>query len=319
MDFFSQWNSWLGKRMFLLSVTALLLGFAVNIPDSPTLRILVMALFAYMTLITALETSLKKFVTVLSQPWVSLWVLFLAHLVTPLIAWTVGYLAFPEDVNIRLGYLICASIPVGVTSIIWTSLVGGNVAVSLVTVTLDTLFAPAFLPVFFMVAIGHAIHIDYVEMALQLLWMITIPSVTGMLLHDLTQGKVTAFAKGFGGFTAKIGFFLVIFFNATVVAPGIAWNLSVLKMALVTLFMVIVGYTIGYLGSFALKNRSAETTLAMIYNVGLRNISAGLVLALTHFPSQVVVPMALFILFQQPLASLVPYVFKRVEKCQGEG
>lgn len=50
--------------------------------------------------------------------------------------------------------------------------------------------------------------------------------------------------------------------------------------------------------------------LTMIYNVGLRNMSVGLVLALTYFPPAVAIPITLFILFQQPLAAAVPLLFR---------
>lgn len=316
MQLFAAWNAWLGKRMFLLALVALALGFVVPISDSPSLRVGVIALFAYMTFVTALETSMRQFARVLSRPWIPLWALALVHIVTPLIAWGVGYLFFPDDANIRTGYLISASIPVGVTSIIWTSLTQGDVAVSLVTVTLDTMIVPVLLPFFFMLTVGKSLAIDYGQMAWQLLWMITIPSLAGMLLHDVTDGKAAAFSKGFGGVTSKIAFSSVILINAALVVPAMSWNVSVLKMALVTLFLVVLAYAIGYWGSFAVPNRTREITLAMIYNVGLRNISSGLVLALTHFPPQVAVPMTLFILYQQPLASLVPYVFKHLEKAQ---
>lgn len=310
-DYFRAWNQWLGKRMFLVTALALLLGFFIPVANTPFLQVLVIALFAYMTFVTALETSLRQFASVLSRPWVPLWILALAHLVTPAVAWLVGFAVFPEDMNVRIGYLISASIPVGVTSVIWTSLVKGNVPVSLVTVTLDTMIVPALLPFFFMLTIGKSLTINYGEMAWQLLWMITLPSIAGMLIHDATGGKVTEFAKGVGGFTSKIALFVVIVINAALVLPGIAWDASVLKMLLVTLFMVVVSYFIGYAGSFALKDRNRAITLSMIYNVGLRNISAGLVLALTQFPPAVAVPVTLFILYQQPLASIVPMIYRR--------
>lgn len=314
-SYFTAWNTWLGKRMFLLVLSALATGYFISVGNSPWLRTLVIALFAYMTFVTSLETSLRKFIEVLSHPWISFWILALVHIVTPLVAWAAGYLFFPADHYTRLGYLISASIPVGVTSIIWTSLTKGDIPVSLVTVTLDTLIAPALLPLLFALAVGQAFSIDYIQMALQLLWMITVPSIVGMVLHDSIGESTITFAKGFGGFTSKIALFAVIALNAAIVAPTIAWSPAVLKMIGVTLFMVASGYIIGYIGSFALKNRSHKTTVAIIYCVGLRNISAGLVLALTHFPPQVAVPMTLFILFQQPLASAIPYLYQDNDNC----
>lgn len=120
---FAKWNDWLSKNMFILVLSGLLLGLFVNITDSPSLRKILVALFAYMTFVTALETSLKEFTKVLRKPWIPLWVLILVHFVTPLTAYITGMIFYPNDPDIRLGYLIGASIPIGVTSIMWTSLV----------------------------------------------------------------------------------------------------------------------------------------------------------------------------------------------------
>lgn len=319
---FAKLNTWLGKKMYLGVLFALLIGFNTSFSDTPAIRQTLIVLFGYMTFVTALETSLLQFGKILSRPWIPLWILALAHLGTPLLAWLLGYLLYPLDMDIRAGYFVAASVPVGVTSVIWTSLVGGNVAVSLVTVALDTLLVPAFLPAFFLVTIGHAITIGYKEMALQLLWMITIPSLVGMALHDLLKDKAVAFAKGFGGVTAKITFYLVIFLNAAIVSRTVTWNPAMLKMTLVTFTIVTSGFFLGYVGSLVVKGRPRDITLAMIYNIGLRNIASGLVLAITFFPPTVAVPIALFMLFQQPLASVVPLVFARLDRKRantGEG
>ena len=310
MEYLAQWNAWLGKRMFLIILLALGFGFMVQNAQFPGVTWLVMALYAYMTFVTALETSLKQFINVLGKPWIPIWILILVHVITPILSWGVGYVFFPEDFDIRLGYLISASLPVGVTSIIWTSLLRGNVSISLVTVTVDTIIAPIILPLLFMLVIGQAIQVDYLKMLLQLLGIITLPTIAGMLLHDYAEGKVAFFVRGLGGLTSKLALFLVIFFNAVAVAPMIAWNLSLIKMMLVTLFLVQASYLLGYFGGLSLKERSREITVAIVYNVGLRNISVGLILVLTNFSPAVSVPITLFILFQQPLASLVPYLLK---------
>jgi len=314
MGNFTRWNNWLGRRMYLFVLLALGMGFMTRLKNTPAVWMLIIALFAYMTFITALETSFRQFIDVLSRPWIPVWILFLVHVVTPLIAWILGYLFFPDDLNIRLGYLIGAVIPVGVTSIIWTSLLRGNVAVSLVTVSIDALVAPVLLPLFFLIAIGRAIQINYFQMTVQLLVMITIPSIAGMILHDYSGKRVVGFAKGLGGLSSKLVFYLMVYINAAVVAPMIIWSMAVMKMLLVTLLMVLAAYLTGYLGGFITKHRSRENTVAILYNVGLRNISAGLVLALTHFSVQVAVPITLYILFQQPLASLAPYLFRLTDR-----
>lgn len=63
-------------------------------------------------------------------------------LVMPVIAFLLGRLFFARDFYTQLGFLIGATVPVGVTSIIWTSVTGGNTALALATVTLDTILTP---------------------------------------------------------------------------------------------------------------------------------------------------------------------------------
>lgn len=308
-----QWNDWISNHMFVVTTVALLTGFSIRIPDSPLVRLLVIALFGYMTFITALTISVKSFIKILHQPWLPFWTLLLIHIGTPAIAWLAGAIFYADDPHTRLAYLIFASLPVGVTSVIWAAITQGNVALSLVTVTLDTLIVPLFIPFYFKLIVGQTIAINYSKMLVDLLCMITLPSLLGMALHDWTKGKVVSFAKGAGGLISKIGFFVIIFINATLVAPEIIWNASMVKILLITLLVVIAGYYLGYLGSFAVKGHPRDVQMAMIYNVGLRNLSFGLVLALTYFPKSVAIPITVGILYQQPIAAIIPHLLKKTE------
>lgn len=304
-NFFVKLNDWLSKNMSIGVFSGLILGFFVHVSASFWLKTTVIALFAYMTFVTALSTSLKQFFHVLCKPWIPLWVLFLVHCVTPVAVWAAGIFFFPDDAYIRLGYLIGASIPIGVTSVIWTALDNGNLAIALAAVTLDTFIVPLVLPVFFHIVVGQTFTINYIQMVEELMLMVTVPSIIGMYLHDRTSGRIAAFSNSIGGATAKLSLFAVIMLNSAVVIPQINWDVSMLKALLVTLPIVAGGYFVGYLGSFALKDRPREVVLTMIYNVGIRNNSCGLVLALAYFPPVVAVPITLSILFQQPLATLI--------------
>ncbi|MBP2662488.1 MAG: bass: bile acid transporter [Firmicutes bacterium] len=311
ITYLAKLTGWLGQHMFYIVLSGLLLGFLIPLPDSPPLRIAAVGAFAYMTFVTALGTSLKEFLLVLKKPVIPLWILVLIHVITPLIAYIIGLFLFSGDHYSQLGYLVATSTPIGVTSVIWTAIAGGSVTIALVAVTLDTLIVPVMLPFFFKIVIGQTLQIDYIQMMVQLLAMITLPSMAGMLLHDYGKKDVLPGSlKILGNFLAKIAFFIVIFINAAIVGPDISWDLSTLKIVLVTMFLVAAGYFLGYLGSFVFKTRSKEITLAMIYCVGLRNASFGVVLALTFFPHAVAVPVTMTILYQQPFAAIIPYFFR---------
>jgi predicted Na+-dependent transporter len=308
---FTNINRWLSERMFLCVLTALMLGYFISLSSSPAYHKAVMVLFAYMTFITASGTSFREFLHVLKVPRMPLYILSLVHLTFPLIAWIFGMSFFPDQPLIRFGFLIGAAIPIGVTSIMWTSIVNGNVAVSLVAVTLDTLAAPIILPLYFTFIMGTQISVNYSQMTSDLFFMITLPSLLGMLLCDLTNSRTKAFSKGLGGLTSKIALFIVIFFNASFIMPSINWNIEIIKIIAVCFMMVVSGYLLGWAGSFVLSKPSRETTLTMMYNTGMRNTASGLIIALTYFPPSVSIPITLTMIFQQPIAAIIPHIYAK--------
>lgn len=306
-------NEWLGKRMFLVVLGALATGYILKVPDSSMVRFLLVALFAYMTFVTSLGTSLKSFIQVLAKPWIPLWALLLIHVVAPLTAWLLGSLFYADAPQIQLGLLVGAAIPVGVTSIIWTAIAKGNIQVALVAVTIDTLIVPILLPAYYQIVVGQAVAINYHSLVIQLLLMVTIPSIAGMLLHDWTGGKTVKFSKGIGGVSSKLALFIIMIFNASLVSPDFVWSLDTIKLMGVVLTMVISGYVLGYVGSLCIRKCPRDMKVAMIYSVGMRNISCGLVIAITYFPPAVAVPIILGMIFQQPIAAMIPTFFKYVD------
>lgn len=310
MELFAKWNRWLGERMFLVTVSALFLGFVIPNDNSSALTNIAIFIFSYMTFVTALGTSLKDFCKVFTKPITPIWILVMIHIIVPIFAWVVGILLFPDDSYTRLGLLIGASIPIAVTSIIWTSITKGDVALTLVAVTLDTFVAPFWLPLYFKLIVGHLVVIDFNKMVLDLLLMVTLPSLLGMLINDLTKRKTDRFVNSIGGVTSKLALFLVVYINSALVYPAIAWNMQIIKILIVVLILVIGGYFIGYLGSFVLKEKKSEHVKSLIYSVGMRNISFGSLLAIAYFPAAVAIPIVLMMLYQQPVAAMVAQLLK---------
>ena len=310
LELITSWNRWLGRRMFFVTSIPLIIGFFLPICSTPTTGILITLLFAYMTFITALDTSYKDFMRVMTKPGIVLWILILIHAVMPLIVFGIGLLFFHDDYSTRLGLLISSFIPIGVTSIIWTSIAKGDVALGLVAVSVDTLLGPFLFPLFIMLVASKTVQIDFVSMFTGLLFMVIIPSAAGMAVNDFTQGKFVCYTKPIGGFTSKIAIFFVIILSAARVSPEIDWNISLIKMLFVLFLIGACGYLLGYLGSYILKDRTPAAAATMIYNVGMRNTVFGSVLAVTYFPPAVAVPVTLAMLFQQPLAAVTTYLLE---------
>jgi len=301
-------NTWLSKRIFQFVLLALVCGYFQPLTQTPALKHLSIALFAYMTFATSLGISFSKFLRIARNPKIPLYILGIVHIVTPIVAWIIGMLFFPDQQLIRLGYLISAVIPVGITSVIWTDIVKGNVPVSLVTVTIDTLLAPLLLPAAILFIVGVAISIDYKAMIIDLLFMVTLPSITGMLLYDLTDGRTMSFAEGAGGILSRISIFGIVYLNAAFVSTWIDWSPLMLKILFVTGLIVSIGYFVGYAAGKAIRSDHA-TTLSVIHNTGMRNIVVGLVIATNYFKPETAIPVALAMIFQQPFAALTARIY----------
>lgn len=305
-------NTWLGKRMFFVVLMPLLLGFSKPIETTSFWTIVATLSFSYMTLAASMETNIRDFIQKLSRPWITIWMLLFIHGVMPAIAYLIGLIFYPDNDFIRLGFLIGAAIPIGVTSLIWSSMNGGDVPLSMAAVTLDTLISPLLLPVFIALVVGKLlIQIDMAHLLIGLFWMVTVPSILGMLLHDYTKGTLEKYVHSIGGVTSKIALFLVIYINASAIAPEITWNYSILKLLMVILIVSISGYAMGFISSYILKGHQLDRMVTMIYSVGMRNNSLGLVLALTYFPPAVALPITLSMLYQQPLAAIVANLLTR--------
>lgn len=309
--FFVRGNQWMNKYMFVTVMVSLALGFVFPLENSAFLSALATGLFAYMTFVSALKTTLRDFARIIMKPSTSLWIIILIHGVAPLIAWGAGLLFYPNDFTMRVGLLIGSAIPIAVTSVIWTTIAKGDVALALVTVTLDTLLIPVLIPAFFKMVLGTSIALDYRDLVVRLLLMVTIPSILGMVVNDLTKGRLHQFADSIGGFTSKLATSVVIIINSAIVLPQIQWNLSIVKLMLIILALVSVNYYIGFLGSYLLKDRSKEVVVAMTFNVGMRNTSFGSVLAISFFPPAVAIPVVLILLYQQPIAAIISNLFNR--------
>jgi bile acid:Na+ symporter, BASS family len=89
----------------------------------------------------------------------------------------------------------------------------------------------------------------------------------------------------------------------------VAWNsLHLLKTAITTVVALVFimgcsGYLLGYTVAKLIK-LSPDKINTFIFSVGMRNITAGLVMALQYFAELTAIPVVFAILFQQPLAAI---------------
>lgn len=300
-------NKRLEQVMPLLTPTSVVLGILLTHYFKPYTG-LVPWIFAFITFSGSLSLNFKDLQRVLTQPFPIIASLVLLHVIMPLLAWGTGKLLLHGDPHLVTGLVLFMAVPTGIVSFMWVTMYKGNIALTLSIILIDTLLSPFIVPGVMSVLVGADVDMDVWGMMKGLLIMVVAPSVLGMLLNQWTGGKVkTNWGPRLSPFS-KLSLAVVIMINSAVIAPyftGITADL--IWTAVVIVFVAALGYLGGFYGSKALR-WDRGMTVTMTLNCGMRNISAGAVLALTYFPPAVAMPVIIGMLFQQMMASFFGYL-----------
>ncbi|MEK3876628.1 bile acid:sodium symporter family protein [Paenibacillus sp. FSL M7-0420] len=295
-------NTVLERIMPLLTPAAIVVG-VVNEASLLPLTWLVPWIFAGMTLIGSLKSNFRDLLAVLVKPQKLILLLVILHVVMPLIGWLAAMLFFPGDPYTVTGYVLLFAIPTGVVSVVWVSMHGGNIALTLALILIDTLLSPLIVPATLYVLMGASVQMDAGEMMRGLLWMVVLPSVAGMLLNQFSKGKISTVCGPPLAPFVKVGLFTVVSINGASIARYLKHPDGKLVLIIaVTFVTVALGYVIGAFVSRRL-HYDHESSVAVQFNSGMRNLSAGAVLAVRYFPPAVALPVISGMLFQQILAA----------------
>lgn len=310
-----QLNAFLQKWMPLFTPLSLVIG--VLLADAGShLLFLIPWLFIFMTFVGSLSMNFQSFRTVKQHPWTIVIVLLILHGVMPLWAYILSSLVF-HDHLLTVGFVLAVAAPTAITSMIWVSVCGGGVALCLAIILIDTLLAPFFMPVIMHFVVGESITIDTMALMLDLIWMVVVPSIAAILLHEWTKGKIhQRWSPTLAPFQ-KICLFLVVMINSSAIAPYVQqMNKELFLVILFVLVMAMSGYVVSFLlAHFIWRDRDVVTTV--LFTGGMRNIAVAVVIATTYFPPKAIMPVVFGMLFQQVLASFVSKFVTRYKQRDG--
>ena len=270
-----------------------------------------MGLFAFMTFANSLGGGFRELGRVFLRPLPVVVTLLLLHVVIPLLTLGLGNLLFPDAPLFTIGLVLEYVIPTGVASLMWVGICGGNAPLCLSIVLLDTLAAPVVIPLSLKLLVGSVVEADTWGMMGDMMIMVALPALAAMTVFQITGGRAAVTLKPKLALFAKLALLTVITANATSCSSFLRSidGTLVLVMAAVVL-LCLFGFLAGYWAA-KLLGLDFPTRATMCLNTGLRNISAGSVLALQYFPAQVVFPVAFSPLFLQFTTSIIVKVLMR--------
>ena len=120
-----KFNSFIEKWMAFVTPVCLLMG--VLFPDIAKHGVpYVTYAFAFMTFIGALKSRFRDVADVFKRPLPLILMLFVLHVLVPVIACGIGHLLFPGNANYITGMVLEFSVPTAVISLMWVSIYNGN-------------------------------------------------------------------------------------------------------------------------------------------------------------------------------------------------
>ncbi|OLN21242.1 hypothetical protein BTO30_16030 [Domibacillus antri] len=299
-------NVLLGRWMPILTPLSVLMGVLVGEPLHQW-AFLVPLGFAFMTFSGSLTSSFKMLHHTITHPLPIILALIILHVVIPLWAWEIGHFFFPDDPLTVTGLTLAVVIPTGITSMIWVTMYKGSAPLALAIILIDTMLSPFVVPFSLSVLAGSVVEMNFFDVMNGLVWMIVVPSLAGTAVNQwLKADRSSNISQKLAPFS-KITLLSVIAVNSSVVAPYLRnIDLKFLQIVGTILLIVLTGYFFSWIIAVLFK-QNKENVIALIYTGGMRNISAGAVLAVNFFPPQVAVPVVICMLFQQLLAALHGY------------
>ncbi|OAB32017.1 bile acid:sodium symporter [Paenibacillus macquariensis subsp. defensor] len=302
---------WYEKYMFIIIPGSLILGFIFSQALLPFVS-WTPYVFGYVTLVMALGCGLEHLKGGLKRPAPIVLILFLSHIVAPLFAYVLGWLLFGADSDYTVGLVLFTSIPLGVSSVLWVGLSRGNVALMLALVVIDSALSPFVVPFLIEFFFGTQITFDSMSLMKDLFVIVVLPTFIGVTLYELSGGKLKKKTAPIAVPLSKVGFTSLVMLNAAAIAPHIIQLKNDMLVVIPSVIIVVaISYITGYFGSNLLRSPSREIKVTLSYASGMRNISLGMVLAMSYFSPMASVPVVLGIMIQQPLATLFHSCMKR--------
>ena len=310
MRAWKQLGSWIANHMVVIVPLCLLAG--VLIPRSlEPLKPAIPTLFAFVTFQNALQINPRGLRDTLMRPLPLVVTLGLLMVIAPIVACALGTVFFGDSPDTVVGLVLEYCVPVGATTIMWAGVYGGDVALALAVMLISTVISPVSIPLTLRLLVGAIVEVDTLGMLGDMLYMVGVPAVVGVAVNGLSKGGWAMEAHDVLAPASRILVPLIIATNATGISEYVL-HLTPRLLAITAFVGIFTVASVGCgIGLARLLRQPRGVELTMAFDCGIRNISAGAVLAYEYLPAESLFPVMIGTLFQQFLAALVGRAFRR--------
>ena len=301
---------WIGAHLMVVVPACVALGVVLPqllLPVKPYIPVL----FAIMTFQNSLGNEAQAMRKALTNPLTLALILLTVHVAMPLVTFGASTLVFGAGSPTVVGVVLEYSVPIGASTVMWIAMFSGDLALGLSALLISTLAAPFTIPLTLKLLVGKTVQIDALGMIGDMLFMIALPALAATIFNDLSHGWAKQTLQPATMPVSRILLPIIVGTNATGVADYLH-NLD-LRLVGIIVFMLafaVLSLVVGMLLARLLARSRAEF-VATAFSCGIRNVSAGAVLASQYFGPEVMFPAVIGTLFQQFLAALFGHLMER--------
>lgn len=303
-------GDWIGDHLMIVVPAGVAIGVLMPQALLP-LKPLIPLLFAVMTFQNSLGNDLTSMRQAFARPIPLVTILVTVHAIMPIVTFLAARLAFGSGSPTVAGVVLEYAVPVGASTVMWIGMFGGDLALGLSALLISTVMAPFSIPLTLKVLVGATVEVDTLGMMRDMLFMIALPALAATVLNELSHGWAKERLAPPTKPISRILLPLIVSTNAT----GISAYLHNLTPHLVgiMLFMLcfaVLSFFVG-MGLARMVTNDRARYVSVSFCCGIRNVSAGAVLASQFFGPEVMFPAVIGTLFQQFLAALFGRVMER--------
>lgn len=301
----------IGRHMVVIVLCCLAAGILLPQAFAP-LRPAVPTFFTIMSFQSALGITLRGLKDAVVHPLAIVLTLAYVHVLSPLIAFLVGTALFGADSDLVVGIVLEYCVPVATSSIMWVAMYRGNLAIALATLLVSVFASPFAVPLTLHLLFGTVVEVNALGMVLDMLYMVVVPSVVGIVVNEATHGLGTRTLSASLMPLARLMLVVIIATNSSAISDFVFHLTPQLAGVLVFVgLFASFNFLMGAALAYVFRQRR-ERAVAMLFQSGMRNISAGAVLAMQYFPPASLFAVMAGVLFQQVLAALFGKVADRL-------
>lgn len=305
-------GDFIGTHLMLIVPAGVLVGVLfpqVLLPIKP----FVPTLFAFMTLQSSLSNDLAAMRVAIRRPAAMLITLLVVHAIMPLAVFGLASAIFGTGSPTALGMLLEYTVPIGASTVMWIGIFSGELALGLSTLLLSTVISPFSIPLTLKLLAGTTVQIDVLSMMGNMAYMVAIPALVATVANELSHGRAKRMVVPATTPLARLVLPVIVATNATGIAEPLH-NLTPQLVGIMALMLclAVTSFFVGMALARRLSKGDDARFVAVSFCCGIRNVTAGAVLASQYFGPEVMFPAIIATPFQQVLAALFGRIMERV-------